>query len=60
LIDKNHFVPLYDKLLASTGKSMAEDTAKIADIDITQKAFWQGSLELLKEDIDLFMRLTEK
>lgn len=60
LENKDHFVKLYDDLLASTGKSTAEDTAKIANIDITKKDFWKGSLDLLKEDIDLFLHLTEK
>ena len=38
---------------------MVEDAAKLADIDVTDKKFWISSLELLKEDIDLFLELTE-
>ena len=60
LEDKEAFVILYDELLASTGKTMAEDTAMIAGIDITKKEFWKGSMEILKEDIDLFLALTAK
>lgn len=59
LEDKDAFVPLYDQLLASTGKMMVEDAAALAGIDVTSKAFWASSLELLKQDIDLFLELTE-
>jgi len=59
LEDKNGFVQLYNKLLSSTGQMMVEDAAMIAGIDVTKKAFWVSSLELLKEDIELFLKLTE-
>lgn len=59
LKDQEHFVPLYDQLLSATGKSSVEDAAKIAEIDVTDKAFWVDSLELLQKDIELFLELTE-
>lgn len=59
LEDKENFVKMYDLLLSATGKNMVEDAAMIAGIDVTQKAFWKGSLDLLKGDIDLFLKLTE-
>ncbi|MBN2697065.1 MAG: M3 family oligoendopeptidase, partial [Bacilli bacterium] len=59
LENKTEFVEMYDKLLAATGKNMVEDAAMLAGIDVTKKSFWQGSLELLKEDIELFLKLTE-
>lgn len=59
LANKAAFVPLYDALLSATGKNSVENAAKIAGIDVTKKAFWVSSLELLKEDIDLFLKLTE-
>lgn len=58
LENKETFVPMYDKLLAATGKNFVEDAAMIAGIDVTQKSFWQGSLELVKADIDHFLELT--
>ena len=58
LEDREVFVPMYDKLLAATGKNFVEDAAMIANIDVTDKVFWQGSLELLKADVDLFLKLT--
>ncbi len=59
LKDKKNFVPLYDKLLSATGKNSVEDAAKIAGIDVSSKEFWISSLELLKSDIDDFLKLTE-
>lgn len=59
LEDKDGFVSLYNKLLAATGKMMVEDTALLVGIDVTKKEFWVSSLELLKEDIDLFLELTK-
>lgn len=59
LQDKKGFVANYDRLLASTGKNTVEATALLAGIDVTGKAFWQGSLELLKQDIERFLKLTE-
>ena len=59
LDDKENFIDLYYGLLQSTGKMMVEDVAKLAGIDVTKKEFWISSLELLKEDIDLFLKLTE-
>ncbi len=59
LEDKKRFVVLYNKLLESTGKMMVEDSAMLAGIDVSKKEFWVSSLELLKEDIDLFLELTK-
>jgi pepF/M3 family oligoendopeptidase len=60
LKDKTAFVPRYDELLKATGNMLVEDVAKLANIDVTKKEFWQGSLELIKENIDLFLELTEE
>ncbi|XMB71951.1 M3 family oligoendopeptidase [Mycoplasmatota bacterium WC30] len=59
LKDKSGFVEMYDNLLRSTGKMLVEDAAKLAGIDVTKKAFWVSSLELIKEDINMFLKLTE-
>lgn len=59
LEDKEAFVKIYDDLLAATGQNNVEDVAKLAGIDVTKKAFWESSLELLKKDIELFLELTE-
>lgn len=59
LKDPKAFVTKYDLVLKATGCSTVEDTAKMAGIDVTKKAFWIGSLELIKQDIDLFIELTK-
>ena len=59
LKDKDGFPARYDRLLAATGKSSVEDTARMAGIDVTDRSFWVGSLELIKQDIDWFLELTK-
>ena len=59
LADKPAFVAIYDDLLAATGHMSVEEVAKLASIDVTKPEFWKGSLEIIKEDIDLFLELTK-
>jgi pepF/M3 family oligoendopeptidase len=59
LKDKEEFVPKYDLLLASTGKMVCEDVAKMAGIDVTGRAFWIDSLKMIEKDIELFLDLTK-
>ena len=54
------FVPTYKKLLYTTTVATAEDTAKVAGIDLTDKAFWCSALEEVKQKIDLFCQLVEQ
>ena len=53
------FVPKYKKLLYTTTVATAEDTAKVADIDLTDKAFWRGALQTIADQIDLFCELVK-
>ncbi len=53
------FVPKYKKLLYTTSIATAEDTAKVADIDLTDKEFWRGALQTIADQIDLFCSLME-
>jgi oligoendopeptidase F len=46
-------------LLRLTGKATLMDVAKSIDIDITTPDFWRSSLEVIKEDINLFLDLTK-
>ena len=59
LKDKESFLASYDELLASTGKLYVEDVAKLAHIDVTKVDFWRSSLEIIKQNIDLFLELTK-
>jgi len=54
------FVPKYKQLLYTTPVATAEDTAKVAGIDLTDKAFWRAALQTIADQIDLFCRLTDK
>ena len=51
------FVPRYKKLLHTTTVATAEDTAKVAGIDLTDKDFWRGALQTIADQIDLFCQL---
>lgn len=53
------FVEKYKKLLNATTVMSVEDTAKIAGIDITDKAFWKQGLRSFAEEIDEFCALVE-
>ena len=53
------FTAKYDALLAETGRLSVEEVAKLADIDVTSKDFWKTSLDVIKEDIDLFLEITK-
>ncbi|MDY0023813.1 MAG: hypothetical protein RBR66_02680, partial [Candidatus Izemoplasmatales bacterium] len=59
LMNKEEFLANYDKLLAATGKNTVEDVAMMMNIDVTKKDFWASSLELLKEDIEMFLNITK-
>ena len=54
------FVPKYKKLLYTTTVASAEDTAKVADIDLTDKNFWRAALQTIADQIDLFCQLVEE
>ena len=54
------FVPKYKKLLLTTTVATAEDTARVADIDLTDKAFWCSALQTIAEQIEMFCSLAEE
>ena len=58
--DGASFVPKYKKLLYTTAVATAEDTAKVADIDLTDQAFWRSALQMVADQIDEFCRIVEK
>jgi len=53
------FVPKYKKLLYTTPVATAEDTAKVAGIDLTDKNFWRSALQTIADQIDQFCDLVE-
>lgn len=58
--DPNGFAEKYQKMLYHTTISSVEDVAKIMDIDLTKKEFWQRALKIVAEDIDTFIALTNE
>ena len=53
------FVPKYKKLLYTTPVATAEDAAKVADIDLTDKHFWRSALQIVADQIDTFCALVQ-
>ncbi len=53
------FLPKYRKLLYTTTVATAEDTAKVAGIDLTDQAFWCSALQTIADQIDLFCKLVD-
>ncbi len=53
------FVKDIDELLQKTGKMDVEAVAALIGIDVTKREFWDRSLAVIKEEIDMFMEMTE-
>ena len=53
------FVEKINLLLQKTGQMSVEDVASLVGLDLSKKAFWENSLEVIKKEIDLFLELTE-
>jgi pepF/M3 family oligoendopeptidase len=51
------FLPEYDALLRSTGEGTAADLAAHFDLDIRQRAFWEGSLKVIEKRIERYLIL---
>ena len=54
------FIPKYNKLLYTTTVATAEDVAMTAGIDLTDKDFWRGALDMIARQIDLFCDLVKE
>lgn len=54
------FVQAYEQLLSITGKNTAEEVAQTVGIDLTSKKFWQQSLKIITDDIQMFEELAQK
>lgn len=51
------FVPKYTALLYETGRNDIRGVLRTAGVDSGDIGFWRGSLELIKKDIELFLKL---
>ena len=54
------FVPKYKKLLYTTPIATAEDTARVAGIDLTDRDFWRSALQIVADQIDHFCELVKE
>lgn len=54
------FAETYEQFLSLTGKMSLEDVGKSVDIDLQVEAFWQNSIDMIQEDIELFEKLLKK
>ena len=54
------FAPKYKNLLCTTTVATAEDTAKVAGIDLGDKGFWRSTLKTIADQINLFYTLVEE
>ncbi|MGH4126088.1 MAG: M3 family oligoendopeptidase [Clostridium sp.] len=54
LDEGSSFVKKYNELLCITGKATIYDVAKSVDIDIHDKDFWRGSMNIVKKEIEEF------
>lgn len=52
------FVEKYDNLLSATTTMNCEDVGLLADIDVSDSAFWESSLDQIVKRIDEFIELT--
>lgn len=54
------FAQQYDALLQDTGRLTVEELAqKHLQVDLTKTDFWEEAAELVAEDVDLFLKLTD-
>ena len=54
-----NFLPKYKQLLYTTTIATAEETAKVAGIDLTDRKFWCDALQTIADQIDLLCQLLE-
>lgn len=58
--DPKSFSNFYDGLLQDTGRMTVEQLAhKHLNVDLQSAEFWQSAIDLCKEDVALFLQLTE-
>lgn len=53
------FVDKYRNLLKATPTASCEDVAKLADIDTTDVAFWESSIDQIVKRVDQYIELTQ-
>lgn len=54
------FMPKYDALLASCGSGKVADVAASVGIDVRSADYWRSALDVIRSEVDEFVRLSEK
>lgn len=54
------FLPKYHALLASCGSASVADVAASVGIDVRSPQYWRSALDMMRAEIDEFMRLCEE
>lgn len=54
------FADTYEHFLSLTGKMSLEDVGQSVGIDLQDMNFWQNSIDMIKDDIDLFEELLKQ
>lgn len=54
------FMPRYDALLATCGSGKVADVAASVGIDVRSADYWRGALDVIRSEVDEFVRLCEK
>lgn len=54
------FSETYKHLLSLTGKMSLEDVCQNVSIDITSEDFWENSIDMIQEDLNLFYELLKE
>ena len=54
------FAETYEYFLSLTGKMPLNDVGKNVGIDLEDEAFWQNSIDMIEEDIQLFEQLLKE
>ena len=60
LAEGDAFVPLYDRLLESTGQDTVTGVAASVGIDVNDPAFWRSALDTIRETIDRFEKMVDE
>jgi len=53
------FIPAYENLLRNTGKHDIRELGQLIGVDLTQKSFWEKSIELIEQQVEQFERLAK-
>jgi oligoendopeptidase F len=53
------FAERYENLLSRTGMATAWELASDFGIDIRDRAFWDGSIAVIRSDVDRYISLAE-